>query len=177
MRGVVCRGQKRYKILNIFGRLCLHFGCVFWCHHITVLFMLLKSCTCSLIFGHTSRVATDKTTHNLDFWPKAVAGEATEEDWRDFVREERLSAAVDFPSSLFWKDLVKIYPNAKVVIFFLVNLQTLKSVRRIKPEETWHHGHLVIVKSALILKRVIVSRGWYYCRIANWTRTWTCWLE
>ena len=81
--------------------------------------MLLKSCTCSLIFGHTSRVATDKTTHNLDFWPKAVAGEATEEDWRDFVREERLSAAVDFPSSLFWKDLVKIYPNAKVVTYFL----------------------------------------------------------
>ena len=83
-----------------------------------VLCMLLKSRKCSFIVGHTFRVATDKTTRNLDFWPKAVAGEATEEDWKDFVREERLSAAVDFPSSLFWKDLVKIYPNAKVVTFF-----------------------------------------------------------
>ena len=92
-----------------------------------VLCMLLKSRKCSFIAGHTFRVATDKTTGNLDFWPKAVAGEATEEDWRDFVREERLSAAVDFPSSLFWKDLVKIYPNAKVVTFCLVNLQTLES--------------------------------------------------
>ena len=34
--------------------------------------------------------------------------------WREFVSAERLSASVDFPSSLFWRDLVRIYPNAKV---------------------------------------------------------------
>jgi len=65
---------------------------------------------------HMARVSTDKTTRNLDFWPKAVAGEVTEEEWRHFVREERLSASVDFPSSLLWKDLLKIYPNAKVLL-------------------------------------------------------------
>jgi len=65
---------------------------------------------------HMARVATDKTTRNQDFWPKAVAGKATEEEWKQFVREERLSACVDFPSSLFWKDLLKIYPNAKVLL-------------------------------------------------------------
>ena len=27
---------------------------------------------------------------------------------------ERLSAGVDYPISLFWKDLIKMYPNAKV---------------------------------------------------------------
>ena len=42
----------------------------------------------------------------------------TEEEWRHFVREERLSASVDFPSSLLWKDLLKIYPNAKVARIF-----------------------------------------------------------
>ena len=42
----------------------------------------------------------------------------TEEEWRHFVREERLSASVDFPSSLFWKDLLKIYPKAKVSWIF-----------------------------------------------------------
>jgi len=65
---------------------------------------------------HMARVATDKTGRNLDFWPRAVAGKVTEEEWRQFVREERLSAGVDFPSSLFWKDLLKIYPNAKVLL-------------------------------------------------------------
>ena len=79
----------------------------------------------SLIDGYTFRVATDKTTRNQDFWPKAVAGKATEEEWKQFVREERLSACVDFPSSLFWKDLLKIYPNAKVVVTFFRKLRKL----------------------------------------------------
>ena len=65
-------------------------------------------------YSWSSRVATDKTTRNLDFWPRVVSGEATEEEWRLFIREERLSASVDFPTSLFWKDLVKMFPNAKV---------------------------------------------------------------
>jgi len=37
-------------------------------------------------------------------------------EWREFVRDERLSAGVDYPISLFWKDLVKMYPNAKVLL-------------------------------------------------------------
>ena len=52
-----------------------------------------------------------------------VSGEATEEEWRLFIREERLSASVDFPTSLFWKDLVKMYPNAKVVFFLKEDLK------------------------------------------------------
>ena len=71
----------------------------------------------------SSRVATDKTTRNLDFWPRVVSGEATEEEWRLFIREERLSASVDFPTSLFWKDLVKMFPNAKVGGFLKEDLK------------------------------------------------------
>ena len=59
----------------------------------------------------------DKTTRNSNFWPKAIRGEATREEWRHFVRDERLSAGVDFPTALFWRDLLDIYPNAKVVLF------------------------------------------------------------
>ena len=33
------------------------------------------------------------------------------------MRDERLSAGVDFPTALFWRDLLDIYPNAKVVLF------------------------------------------------------------
>ena len=61
-----------------------------------------------------NRVGTDKTSRNVSFWRKAVAGEVSEAEWREFVQDERLSAGVDFPISLFWNDLVKIYPKAKV---------------------------------------------------------------
>ena len=42
--------------------------------------------TAGQIDGYIFRVGTDKTTQNLDFWPKAVAGEVTKEKWRHFVR-------------------------------------------------------------------------------------------
>eukprot|EP00091_Calanus_sinicus_P000876 TRINITY_DN10830_c0_g1_i2.p1 TRINITY_DN10830_c0_g1~~TRINITY_DN10830_c0_g1_i2.p1 ORF type:complete len:282 (+),score=72.09 TRINITY_DN10830_c0_g1_i2:151-996(+) len=50
------------------------------------------------------------------FWAKAGAGQVVEEDWKEFIKAEGLSAAVDYPMSLYWKDLMKIYPNAKVLL-------------------------------------------------------------
>ena len=50
------------------------------------------------------------------FWTKASKGELSDEDWKEFIRTERISASVDFPMSLFWKDLVRMYPNAKVLL-------------------------------------------------------------
>ena len=61
-----------------------------------------------------SRVGMCKTGRNASFFPRAVRGEVTDEEWKEFVKAEGLSAAVDYPMSLFWKDLVRIYPNAKV---------------------------------------------------------------
>ena len=65
---------------------------------------------------HMARVGTDKTDRNVTFWLKAVVGDVTDEEWRQFVKDERLSAGVDYPVSLFWRDLVRIYPNAKVLL-------------------------------------------------------------
>jgi len=65
---------------------------------------------------HMARVGADETSRNVSFWPKAVAGEVTESEWRKFIRDERLSAGVDYPMSLFWKDLVQMYPKAKVLL-------------------------------------------------------------
>ena len=48
------------------------------------------------------------------FWPRVARGEVTDDDWRQFISAEGLSAAVDFPMSLYYKDLIKMYPNAKV---------------------------------------------------------------
>jgi len=50
------------------------------------------------------------------FWTKASKGEITDEDWREFMRTESLSASVDYPMSLYWKDLARIFPNAKVLL-------------------------------------------------------------
>ena len=81
------------------------------CHH-------MARCNIShfrfILLKYISRVGTDETSRNISFWPKAVAGDVSEVEWRQFIKTERLSAGVDYPISLFWKDLVKIYPNAKV---------------------------------------------------------------
>jgi len=65
---------------------------------------------------HMARVAHDKSPRNVDFWLAAVGGGVTDDQWRTFVRDERMSAGVDYPTSLFWKDLIRIYPNAKVLL-------------------------------------------------------------
>ena len=53
---------------------------------------------------------------DANFWPKAGRGEVLEADWMEFINAEGLSAAVDYPMSLYWKDLLKMYPNAKVLL-------------------------------------------------------------
>ena len=39
-----------------------------------------------------------------------------EEDWNHFIKCVGLSASVDYPMSLYWKDLMEMYPNAKVLL-------------------------------------------------------------
>ena len=60
------------------------------------------------------RAATGK--RDAIFWAKARDGKVLEEDWKEFIKAEGLSAAVDYPMSLYWKTLMKIYPNAKVLL-------------------------------------------------------------
>jgi len=65
---------------------------------------------------HMARVHLDKTKRNVTHWKKVAKGNITDQEWRQFVRDERLSAAVDYPMSLFWKDLVRLFPKAKVLL-------------------------------------------------------------
>ena len=51
-----------------------------------------------------------------EFWTRASLGQLSDQDWREFIRESQLSASVDYPMSLFWKDLARLYPKAKVVL-------------------------------------------------------------
>ena len=63
------------------------------------------------------------------FWTKASRGELSDEDWREFIRTERLSGAVDFPMSLYWRDLARLYPNAKVLLTVRDPVRWFTSVR------------------------------------------------
>ena len=47
---------------------------------------------------------------------KALEDEASDQDWKEFVQAEELSATVDFPSALFWRKLMILYPSAKVLL-------------------------------------------------------------
>jgi len=64
---------------------------------------------------HMVRAIVDGKS-NTSFWAKAETGKLTDSDFKEFVKSERLSAAVDYPMSLYWKDLSRLYPNAKVLL-------------------------------------------------------------
>jgi hypothetical protein len=50
------------------------------------------------------------------FWVKAREGKLFEVAWKKFIKVTCLSAVVDYPMSLYWKDLMKMFPNAKVLL-------------------------------------------------------------
>jgi len=53
---------------------------------------------------------------DFDVWIKAVNGEMKSEHWRSFFQRKNYVTGVDYPVSAFWKDLMKVYPDAKVVL-------------------------------------------------------------
>ena len=64
-----------------------------------------------------------------EFWTRASRGQLGDQDWRQFIRSERLSAAVDFPMSLYWRDLATLYPGAKVLLTVRDPVKWYTSVR------------------------------------------------
>jgi len=65
---------------------------------------------------HMARVVSDTSGRNRRHWTKAINNTVTDKEWRDFIGAERVSAGVDYPTALWWKDLMRIYPNAKVLL-------------------------------------------------------------
>ena len=63
---------------------------------------------------HMARAAQDPGDH--DFWLRASRGQLRDEDWVEFIRTSQVSASVDYPMSLYWRDLARLYPEAKVIL-------------------------------------------------------------
>ena len=53
---------------------------------------------------------------DIDIWLRAVDGDTTAEEWREFFRRKRFVTGCDFPLSLFYKELMAAFPEAKVVL-------------------------------------------------------------
>eukprot|EP00092_Neocalanus_flemingeri_P106134 GFUD01136137.1.p1 GENE.GFUD01136137.1~~GFUD01136137.1.p1 ORF type:complete len:308 (+),score=51.64 GFUD01136137.1:21-944(+) len=49
-------------------------------------------------------------------WVKAVRGEMKPQDWKEYFGKKNYATGVDFPFSLFYKDIMAAYPDAKVVL-------------------------------------------------------------
>ena len=71
------------------------------------------------------------------FWQRAERGDLTDQDWLEFIRASRLSASVDFPMSLYWRDLARLYPGAKVVLTVRDPVRWFHSVRNTIREFNW----------------------------------------
>lgn len=62
-------------------------------------------------------------------WAKAEAGGLDDDQWTSFISSRTLSASVDYPMSLYWKDLARLYPNAKVILTVRDPVKWYQSVR------------------------------------------------
>lgn len=68
------------------------------------------------------RTLFNGTKEETDFWYKALDDYYNDtkilkdEDWVNFLEKRGYRAGVDFPISLFYKELMKAFPNAKVVL-------------------------------------------------------------
>eukprot|EP00090_Calanus_glacialis_P003701 TRINITY_DN12728_c0_g1_i1.p1 TRINITY_DN12728_c0_g1~~TRINITY_DN12728_c0_g1_i1.p1 ORF type:complete len:290 (+),score=63.80 TRINITY_DN12728_c0_g1_i1:118-987(+) len=49
-------------------------------------------------------------------WRRAILGQATEEDWRKVLEKQGYRAGVDYPVSVFYKEIMEAYPDAKVLL-------------------------------------------------------------
>ena len=50
----------------------------------------------------------------LDFWLKALDNQVTDQEWRLYFQSYR--ACLDLPAIIFYKDLIRVFPQAKVVM-------------------------------------------------------------
>ena len=51
---------------------------------------------------------------DIDVWIQAIKGQVSPGEWKKFFIKKKFASGVDFPFSLFYKELMEAFPNAKV---------------------------------------------------------------
>merc|ERR1711976_737773 len=72
---------------------------------------------------HMYQVAFGKKV-DATFWEKAVKRPMSKREWTDFLVGRGFRGGVDYPISLFYKELMEIFPEAKVVLTVRDNPET-----------------------------------------------------
>ena len=54
--------------------------------------------------------------NDVDFWSSVARNQASDEEIRQFFCSRGCTAAADFPAALFYKRLMQVFPNAKVIL-------------------------------------------------------------
>lgn len=58
----------------------------------------------------------DGDQEDLDVWMDAIDGKMTSTKWQQYFNNKNYSTGVDFPFSMFYKELMIAFPDAKVVL-------------------------------------------------------------
>lgn len=53
---------------------------------------------------------------DVDFWEKVLNGKVSDKEWIDFLEGRGFRSGVDYPVSHHFETLIRIFPNAKVVL-------------------------------------------------------------
>lgn len=66
---------------------------------------------------------------DMEFWSEASQKQKSSKDWIEFFESRGYRAGVDFPPSLFYKELMEVFPDAKVILTIREPESWYKSVR------------------------------------------------
>jgi hypothetical protein len=65
---------------------------------------------------HMKVMMFSKGDAHIKFWQRALRRKVTPEEWKSFLAQGNFRAGVDYPISFYYKDLMRIYPNAKFIL-------------------------------------------------------------
>lgn len=70
-----------------------------------------------LLQGRCYHMASVMESHqDHHHWRKAILGQDNKEDWQEILGKQGYRAGVDYPVSLFYKEIMQAYPDAKVLL-------------------------------------------------------------
>ena len=110
--------------------------------------MSLRAALGKLLDGacyHMLNVATG-TSKDTDFWNELIDSGKTPAEFKEFLEGSGFRSGVDFPISMFYKELMTAFPEAKVVL-------------TVRNPETWHTS----VKNSIFIASKIIED--FACKI------------
>ncbi|XP_059093391.1 uncharacterized protein LOC131888530 [Tigriopus californicus] len=90
---------------------------------------------------HMTSFIMEGTDFDQKHWTKALRGQTNSQDWIQFFQKRDCISCVDFPPAYFFKEIVRAFPDAKVVL----------STRN---PDTWHES---VEESVMRTQRILRS--------------------